>query len=169
MSHDSKNIPSLIFPMVTESFSSIEWVRDNIEAFGGDPDKIVLWGNAAGAASIDMLQFGIYAKDPIAKGVIADSGLALLASNGAKDLAHQSFTYVAQQMGCPTKTAEDELECMRRVDPVKVENFLQVHFDTNSTPSLWFNPMADDVIVFTVDQYIEMGNAGNFTKVVSAG
>lgn len=146
---------------------SLEWVRDNIEAFGGDPEKIVLWGNAAGAASIDMLQFGKYASDPIAQGVIADSGLALLGTNGAKDLEHQSFTYVAQQMGCPTDTAEAELECMRTVDPYKVENLLQVHSDTNSTPSLWFNPMADNVTVFTVDQYTEMGNAGNFSKVAS--
>jgi acetylcholinesterase len=128
----------------------------------------VFWGNAAGAASIDMLQFGLYAKDPIVKGVIADSAVALLAKNGAQDLEHKSFTYLAEQMGCPTETAEAELECMRMVDPFKVESFLQGHSDTNSTPALWFNPMADNKTVFTVDQYIEMGDAGNFSKLVSS-
>ncbi|KAH8694081.1 para-nitrobenzyl esterase [Talaromyces proteolyticus] len=142
----------------------LEWVRDNIEKFGGDSDNIVLWGNAAGGASIDMLQFGKYAHDPIANGVIADSAVALLASNGAKDVDHYSFTHLAQQMGCPTNTSEAELDCMREVDPFKIENFLQVYSDKNSTPPLWFNPMADNVTVFTVDQYVEMGSAGNFSK-----
>lgn len=113
-----------------------------------------------------MMQFGKYASDPIAHGVIANSAIALMATNGAQDLEHQSFTYVAQQMGCPIDTAEAELECMRTVDPYKVENYLQVNSDTNSTPSLWFNPMADNITVFTVDQYVEMGNAGNFSKLV---
>lgn len=113
-----------------------------------------------------MLQFGKYAGDPIASGVIADSAVALMGTNGAKDPDHYSFTYLAQKMGCPTNTSEAELSCMRTVDPFKVEQFLQIHSDKNSTPALWFNPIADNVTVFTVDQYIEMGNAGNFSKLV---
>ncbi|OGM48947.1 hypothetical protein ABOM_003199 [Aspergillus bombycis] len=32
---------------------AIEWVRDNIAVFGGNPEQTTLWGQSAGAASID--------------------------------------------------------------------------------------------------------------------
>ena len=34
---------------------ALEWVRDNIERFGGDPDRVTLAGNGAGAASAQIL------------------------------------------------------------------------------------------------------------------
>ncbi|KAL3417250.1 carboxylesterase [Phlyctema vagabunda] len=48
---------------------SLKWVRDNIERFGGDPERITIFGQSAGAGIVDFYSFA-YADDPIASGFI---------------------------------------------------------------------------------------------------
>ncbi|KAF2430383.1 alpha/beta-hydrolase [Tothia fuscella] len=43
---------------------AVEWVRDNIKAFGGDKSRIVLFGQSAGATSVDFYSYA-WRKDPI--------------------------------------------------------------------------------------------------------
>src|ERR1700744_3104117 len=52
---------------------ALEWVRDNIDRFGGDVARISLFGHSAGASSIDLHRYA-WAKDPIAAGFITQSG-----------------------------------------------------------------------------------------------
>lgn len=40
---------------LADQIAAIDWLRDNIEAFGGDRDKITIIGQSAGAMSVDEL------------------------------------------------------------------------------------------------------------------
>jgi para-nitrobenzyl esterase len=63
---------------------ALEWVRDNIEAFGGDPSNITIAGESGGAFNVLSLLISPHAKE-LFHHAIAESGLSLLGStNTAK-------------------------------------------------------------------------------------
>ena len=49
---------------ILDHIAALEWVRDNIEAFGGDPNNVTIFGESAGGASIYALL-----ATPMAKGL----------------------------------------------------------------------------------------------------
>jgi acetyl esterase/lipase len=52
--------PEFKYPAATEDVASaVEWVRSNIERFGGDPRRVFVMGHSAGACHV-----GLYAYDP---------------------------------------------------------------------------------------------------------
>ncbi|KAK0761712.1 hypothetical protein N5P37_005694 [Trichoderma harzianum] len=53
----------------------VEWVRDNIAAFGGNPEKITIFGQSVGGEAVDFWAYA-YKQDPIVNGIVAHSGNA---------------------------------------------------------------------------------------------
>lgn len=56
--------------------AAIQWIKDNISAFGGNPDKITLMGQSAGAMSVDIHLSNSLVKNDF-KGAVMLSGSGL--------------------------------------------------------------------------------------------
>ncbi|CAG2174552.1 unnamed protein product, partial [Oppiella nova] len=90
----------------------LEWVRNNIAAFNGDPNLVTIFGQGAGAASVIYHMIS-----PLSQGLfhraIAQSGSALC--EWALERSPLMFARdVAQSVGCPTQTTIDLVNCLRK-------------------------------------------------------
>ncbi|RAK80879.1 carboxylesterase [Aspergillus fijiensis CBS 313.89] len=121
---------------------AVEWVHDNIANFGGDPDRITLWGQSAGGGSVSLYTYS-YPNDPIVAAISADSGAPGIVS--FSDYTHSNFTFLAGLVGCGGLNSSAELSCVRRVPARTLETALSTY---SGTPSISFKPSVDNVTVF---------------------
>ncbi|KAF7353955.1 Alpha/beta-hydrolase [Mycena venus] len=140
---------------------ALEWVRDNIASFGGDPAKITQWGQSAGAISVDLHSFAYY-NDPIARGYFMQSGDAFVGSR-IQDAAHTNFSFMAAHFGCDLSDGAAELDCMRRVPFDSIENFIGQYAQNGTQPALSFGITPDEKIIFS--DYAARAAAGKVARV----
>ncbi|KIX06448.1 uncharacterized protein Z518_04424 [Rhinocladiella mackenziei CBS 650.93] len=140
---------------------AVEWVRDNIRAFGGDPDQMVLFGESAGAVSISAYSY-TYKDDPIVRGLIQQSGVA----QGIGDADPLMWTLAAINVGCNnTDDPSKELSCMMQLP---AETIIKGISPSNVNPIGSANggsPFVDNNTVFSAEGYIAKAERGDFAKI----
>jgi hypothetical protein len=100
--------------------TALDWLHANIEAFGGDKDRITVFGQSAGAASVRALLTSPHAQEKVSGAIMMStpqgSGSASVFSNymtiaGATNLTKA----LLNETGCSTKN-EELVACLREVD-----------------------------------------------------
>lgn len=142
---------------------ALEWVRDNIASFGGDPERFGAFGHSSGGCSIAYHSYA-FKDDPIVNSAIMHSGNEFI-DVLTRDSSHANFTFVASNVGCGGLDASEELSCMRQVDALQIRDFIKSYTDTGTTPILTFSPVIDGTTVF--DDYVSRAEAGDVAHLPS--
>jgi carboxylesterase type B len=114
----------------------LDWIQRNIHAFGGDPSKVTVFGESAGAFSIDALLTSYPAKShPPFRAAILQSGQISYVNPYAMDTT-SSWLALAAALNC-TDT-KSNLTCIRNAPAVTVKSIVEHQ-------ALNFFPVEDNV------------------------
>jgi len=139
---------------------AVEWARDNVAAFGGDPKRITIFGESAGADSVDLYSYA-WAKDPIVAGLISESGASTMCGLVGNQ-SYSGWKVVSEALQCrDDKDGAKELACMQSKTVSEIRSAASRTRNSTFPPN--FVPTIDEKIVF--NDYFDRGSKGLFAKV----
>ena len=84
-----------------DQLAALEWVRGNIAAFGGDPEKITIMGQSAGAMSVQQLCLSPLAKDKFVAAVMSSGGgIGPFSETAPAEDSYAFWQNVSRHAGC---------------------------------------------------------------------
>ncbi|XP_014257087.1 venom carboxylesterase-6-like [Cimex lectularius] len=121
---------------------ALKWVKENIKSFGGDPEKITVFGMCAGGASVYYQAISPLTKDLI-QGAIAEGGVAnkfwgLAQPGSAKKLANK----LAGFLDCPP-TSEELWKCLINKKATDIQEAEEKFIYWDIEPLVVFQPVIE--------------------------
>ncbi|KAJ7205224.1 Alpha/Beta hydrolase protein [Mycena pura] len=91
---------------------ALRWIQKYITAFGGDPAKVTIWGESAGAISVAMHMIANNGdNEGLFRAAFMESGSPI--PTGPVENGQKYYDAIVQEVGC--SSAADTLECLRTV------------------------------------------------------
>ncbi|VDK17729.1 unnamed protein product [Anisakis simplex] len=118
---------------------ALVFVSENIPAFGGDPRRVTLLGQGAGAASISALSISPKSNEFFQQS-ITFSGSIFCEFALSQNVISESFRLI-NALGCANKSHVDLKDCMKRLSVhMLLDGMDRVHYDSHA---IQFHPKFD--------------------------
>lgn len=80
-----------------DQIAALKWVKTNIKQFGGDPEQVLVWGQSAGAASVEVLIASPLSTN-LFHAAMADSGIGLMRGTANLEKAEENGRKFAESV-----------------------------------------------------------------------
>ncbi|KAJ8916723.1 hypothetical protein NQ315_013927 [Exocentrus adspersus] len=146
---------------------AMKWVKKNIHNFGGNPDKITLFGESAGGASAHFHMMSPLSRG-LFHGVIAQSGTAFCTwAIAGKGEGVANSRKLANIFNCSTESSEKMVECLREIDATLIVEQDTKFMEWDYDPMIPFKPVIEPKVegAFMAEHPVETIELGNSADV----
>ncbi|EUC28965.1 hypothetical protein COCCADRAFT_107786 [Bipolaris zeicola 26-R-13] len=132
---------------IRDQIKLLEWVKEHISRFGGDPDHVVLDGVSAGGTSVALMMAANTGKKLFVGGIMESGPWVTMRT---PELGEEQYECLLKDKGCANAT--DGLSCLRALNESAIRS-----------SNCWFNPNIDGEL-FT-DSLVNLFKQGKYAKV----
>ncbi|RDX52231.1 carotenoid ester lipase [Lentinus brumalis] len=132
---------------------ALRWIQKYISAFGGDPEKVMLWGESAGSVAVALqMQANGGDTEGLFRAAFMESGALIPTGTVDNPYIQANYDQIVADTGCANAT--DTLDCLRTVPAETLKAAMDktptfVNFQQVNTP---YFPRADGAFIPDVPQ-----------------
>lgn len=140
---------------LSDQLTAMHWIRDNIEAFGGDPERITICGESAGGASVVNMLAAPSAKGTFTQAIV-ESGLPNCVMTHEK--ARENIMIFLEGMGY-TEADVPKLKNIDAYDVLDANELVQQKGQYRNPGMFLPGPIQDDLLPVRPIEAIRAGSA----------
>ena len=104
---------------ITDIVAALEWIQDNIAAFGGDPDNVTVFGQSGGGAKVLALMTSPYAQGLFHKGIVQSGATETV---GVNFTSQEASTRLTENFLSILNISEDNIETLQTISEDELQS-----------------------------------------------